>query len=114
MDSSAAGQLRGAWIDIIPLETRDGRILLGQQPLPDCVEYETHFERSRFGLGNSSAVVLSQTQWLWRPEPFPRRLKTSVRFLVPGAGQVSLSWPQSSGAYQPSRDAFFVETLHGH
>lgn len=111
MDSSAAGQLRGAWIDIIPLETRDGRILLGQQPLPDCVEYETHFERSRFGLGNSSAVVLSQTQWLWRPEPFPRRLKTSVRFLVPGAGQVSLSWPQSSGAYQPSRDAFFVETF---
>jgi len=111
MDSSAAGQLRGAWVDRISLETRDGRILLGQQPPLECVEYETRFERSPFGPEDASAVVLSQTQWLWRPEPFPRQLSTSVRFTVPGSGQVSLSWPDSNGAYRPSRDAFFVETF---
>ncbi|MGB3052421.1 MAG: hypothetical protein WBB42_15580 [Polyangiales bacterium] len=111
MDTSAARRLRGAWIDGIPLETRDGRIRLSQQIQPACVEYETRFERSRFRLGDSSAVVLSQTQWLWRPEPFPTEVSTSVRFALPGDGQVSLSWPQSNGAYQPNRNAFFVETF---
>jgi len=76
-----------------------------------CLEYETQFERSRFGLGDSSAVVVSQSQWLWRPEPFPQQVSTSVRFAVPGDGQVSLAWPRSDGAYQPNRNAFFVETF---
>ncbi|MGB5265323.1 MAG: hypothetical protein WBN30_01965 [Polyangiales bacterium] len=111
IDRSAVEQLRGAWVDSIPQQTSDGRILLGQQPPPACVEYETRFERSPFGPEDSSAVVLSQTQWLWRPEPFPGQLSTSVRFTVPSAGQVSLPWPHSSGAYRPSRDAFFVETF---
>ncbi len=111
MDRSAARQLRGAWIDGIPLETRDGRILLSQQSRHMCLEYETQFETSRFGLEDSSAVVLSQSQWLWRPEPFPPQVNTSVRFAVPGDGQVSLAWPRSDGAYQPNRNAFFVETF---
>lgn len=111
MDRSAARQLRGAWIDGIPLETRDGRISLSPQTRHLCLEYETQFERSRFGLGDSSAVVVSQSQWLWRPEPFPQQVSTSVRFTVPGDGEVSLAWPRSDGAYQPNRNAFFVETF---
>lgn len=111
MDKGAARRLRGAWIDGIPVETRDGRILLSQQPPHECVEYETQFERSRFRLGDSSAVVLSQSQWLWRPEPFPAEVRTSVRFAVPGDGRVSLSWPQANGVYQPNRNVFFVETF---
>ena len=111
MDRSAASQLRGAWIDGIPLETRDGRILLSQQTAYECVEYETQFERRRYGLGHSSAVVLSQSQWLWRPEPFPTEVNASVRFAVPGDGRVSLSWPQSKGVYRPNRNAFFLETF---
>ena len=111
MDRSAASQLQGAWIDGIPLETREGRISLSQQLSHECVEYETQFERSRLGLGDASAVVLSQSQWLWRPEPFPTEVRTSVRFAVPGDGRVSLSWPQSNGVYQPNRNVFFVETF---
>lgn len=111
MDKSAARQLQGAWIADIPLETRDGRILLTQQSSHECVEYETQLERSRFESGGFSAVVLSQSQWLWRPEPFPTAVSASVRFSVPGNGQVSLSWPQSNGIYQLSRSAFFVETF---
>lgn len=111
MDNRAAGRLRGAWIDGIPLETREGRILLSQQPPHECVEYETQFERSRFGLWDSSAVVLSQSQWLWRPEPFPNEVSISIRIAVPGDGQVSLSWPQADGVYQPNRNVFFDETF---
>ena len=83
-DRSAARQLRGAWIDGNPLETRDGRISLSQQLGTACVEYETQFERSRFGLEDSSAVVLSQSQWLWRPEPFPAELEHLGSFRGPG------------------------------
>jgi len=111
MDRSAASRLRGAWIDGIPLETRDGRILLSQQRSQECVEYETQFERSRFGLWDSSAVVISQSQWLWRPEPFPNEVSTSVRFVVSGNGRVSLSWPHSNGVYQPNQSVFFDETF---
>ncbi len=111
INASAASRLRGAWIDGLPLEIRDGRILLNEQRPPECVDYETQFERSRFGLGDSSAVVLSQSQWLWRPEPFPNQVSTSVRFAVPDDGRVSLSWPQSNGVYHPNRNVFFDETF---
>lgn len=111
MNASAASRLRGAWIDGIPLEIHDGRIRLNAQRPHACVDYETRFERSRFQLGDSSAVVLSQSQWLWRPEPLPNQVSTSVRFAVPGDGRVSLPWPQFNGAYHPNRNVFFVETF---
>ncbi|MBT8468883.1 MAG: hypothetical protein KJN97_09055 [Deltaproteobacteria bacterium] len=110
MNASASSQLRSASIDGIPLEIHDGRILLDEPSRHECVNYETQFKPSRFRLGDISAV-LSQSQWLWRPEPLPNEVSTSVRFTVPGDGRVSLSWPQSNGVYHPRRDVFFVETF---
>jgi hypothetical protein len=55
-------------------------------------------------------VVLSQTQWLWRPDPFPRELDATVRFILPADGQVSLPWPQSNALYFPNDSAFFTDT----
>ncbi len=111
MDGSAASRLRGAWVDGLPLETKEGRILSSRVSAPACVEYETQFERSPTRLEDSSARIVSQTQWLWRPDPFPRELSASIRFRLPDEGQVSLSWSRSNGAYLPERSAFFVETF---
>lgn len=110
IDDSAAGQLRGAWSDGTALDTTNGRIRLQQASGRPCVDYETRFGRSWFRARGSSAVVLSQTQWLWRPDPFPRELDATVRFILPADGQVSLPWPQSHALYFPDASAFFTDT----
>jgi hypothetical protein len=110
IDDSAAGQLRGAWSDGTALDTTNGRIRLQQALGTPCVDYETRFSRSWSRARGSSAVILSQTQWLWRPDPFPRKLDATVRFILPAGGQVSLPWPQSHALYLPDASAFFTDT----
>jgi len=110
IDDSAAADLRGAWIAGAALETTNGRIPLNQASPDSCVDYETRFRRSWFQLSDSPAQILSQRHWLWRPEPFPRELDTSVRFVLREGGQVSLPWPHSNGTYQPDESVFFTET----
>lgn len=110
MHGSAAAELRGAWLDGAPLETTNGRIPLSRASPESCVDYETRFGRNWFQPSDSPAVILSQKHWLWRPDPFPRELNTSVRLVLPGGGRVSLPWPHSNGTYQPDESAFFTET----
>ncbi len=111
MNSAAARQLRGAWVDGVALETRDGRILLNRVSTSSCIEYETRFEPRWSGLANSSVAVLSQAQWLWRPNPFPSEVNASIRFVLPGGGRASLPWRDSNGVFQPERSALFVESF---
>jgi hypothetical protein len=61
-----------------------------------------------FRASDPAAIIVSQTQWLWRPAPFPRELDASVRFVLPADGQVSLPWPSSDEIYFPDESAFFT------
>jgi hypothetical protein len=61
-----------------------------------------------FRSSEPSAIIVSQTQWLWRPDPFPSELDASVRFVLPSDGQVSLPWPSSDATYLPDESAFFT------
>jgi len=110
IDNSAAHGLSGAWAEGTAVEATNGRIPLRESSHTSCVDYETRFGSSRFRLDDSSAVILSQAQWLWRPDPFPQGLNASVRFAVPLGGQVSLPWPRSDATYFPAKSAFFTET----
>jgi hypothetical protein len=100
--------LRGAWVEGETLDTPRGRILLRQPSRASCVDYETRFGTPTFRASDSSAAIVSQTQWLWRPEPFPHELDASVRFVLPADGQVSLPWPRSDAIYFPEQSAFFT------
>ena len=106
--ASAPGELRGAWIGGEPLDTAQGRIQLLQPARSSCIDYETRFRTPAFRTPNSAGVIVSQTQWLWRPDPFPPELEASVRFVLPADGQVSLPWPRSDDTYFPNESAFFA------
>jgi hypothetical protein len=100
-------ELSGAWLGGRPLETARGRIRLQQGSLPSCVDYTTRFTPPMFRPSDSDAIIVSQAQWLWRPEPFPSGLDASVRFRLPDGGRASLPWPSSDAVYFPDRSAFF-------
>lgn len=97
----------GAWLDGEALGTAQGRIALRSTSSPSCVDYTTRFRPSMFRPSNSDAVIVSQAEWLWRPEPLPAELNTTIRFVVPDGGRASLPWPSSDGVYTPDRSAFF-------
>lgn len=111
MSESAAQALRGAWREGVELPRKGGRVLLGQASLSECVEYETRFGRSPLQLRERGARLLSQSQWLWRPDPFPPRLRASVRFIIPARAEISVPWAQSEGSYVLDESAFFAETF---
>ena len=108
---SAGRELSGAWIEGDMLDTGRGRIRLRQPSRASCVDYETRFGSPMFRASDSAAIIVSQTQWLWRPDPFPPDLDTSVRFVLPADGQVSLPWPSSDAIYFPEQSAFFTSTF---
>jgi hypothetical protein len=100
--------LRGAWIGGDTLETAGGRIRLREPSRASCVDYETRFEPPMLRASDPAAIVVSQTQWLWRPDPFPHDLRASIRFVLPVGAQVSLPWPSSGAIYFPEKSAFFT------
>ena len=108
---SAGRELSGAWIEGDELDTARGRIRLRQPSRASCVDYETRFGAPMFRASGSGAIIVSQTQWLWRPDPFPPELDASVRFVLPAGGQVSLPWPRSDTIYFPEQSAFFTSTF---
>jgi hypothetical protein len=101
-------RLRGARIEGHALDTVGGRIRLGQASQATCVDYETRFGPPMLRTSEPSAIIVSQTQWLWRPDPFPSELDASVRFVLPVDGQVSLPWPSLDATYLPDESAFFT------
>jgi hypothetical protein len=108
IDSAAAGAVRKAWADGRDVYIDAGRIRLSDPLRSSCVTYETRFRGLLFRAPDSSAVVMSQAQWLWRPEPFPRQQIAAVRFILPDGGRVSLPWPKSGDTYYPDESAFFM------
>jgi len=108
---SAGRELSGAWIEGDALATARGRIGLREPSRASCVDYETRFGTPRFRASDSGAILVSQTQWLWRPDPFPPGLEASVRFVLPAGGQVSLPWPRSDATYFPEESAFFTSAF---
>ena len=106
---SAIDGLRGAWLHGDAKDIAEGRIRLRKSMGASCVEYETAFERMWPRRSNSEAIVISQAQWLWRPEPFPSNLEASVHFVLPDGGRVSCPWPSADGVYSLSESAFFTE-----
>ena len=91
----AGRELSGAWIDGDMLDTSRGRIRLRQPSPVSCVDYETRFSSPMFRASDSDAVVVTQAQWLWRPDPFPPDLDASIRFVIPAGGHASFPWPRS-------------------
>ena len=105
--ASGARALRGAWLEGGALDTERGRIRLREPSGPRCLDYETRFQPPMLRSNDRAAIVVSQTQWLWRPDPFPRELDASVRFVLPADAEVSLPWPTSDAVYYPEKSAFF-------
>jgi hypothetical protein len=108
---SAGRELSGAWSQGDALETARGRIRLREPGRASCVDYETRFRDPMFRASDSTAILVSQTQWLWRPEPFPPDLEASVRFVLPADGKVSLPWRHSGATYFPEASAFFASAF---
>ena len=102
-------RLQGAWHEGHPLEARDETIRLPRATGRLCVDYATRFEPTWLPMTASTNVV-SQSQWLWRPQPFPEALTASVRIVLPEGARVSLPWPLEGGIYHPDRSAFFIES----
>ncbi len=111
VDDSRWSELKGAWLDGKSLPTARRRIHVGQTTGSTCVEYETSFANPMFRPSDSNAVVASQTQWLWRPEPFPSQLDASIRFVVPSGGDAWFPWPRSGSLYLPDESVFFVSAF---
>lgn len=108
---SGGRELSGAWSEGDVLSTVRGRIRLREPGRASCVDYETRFGDPMFRANDSTAILVSQTQWLWRPDPFPPNLEASVRFVLPADGQVSLPWPRSEATYFPEQSAFFASAF---
>jgi len=106
--ASSTTRLRGAWRGEHALEIEDQKILLGDSGRPGCVDYATRFASSWLP-PNDSYVVAPQSQWLWRPSPFPENADVTVRFELPPGVGVSLPWPLVEGAYRPDNSAFFAD-----
>ncbi|MDH4282166.1 MAG: hypothetical protein OEV36_05905 [Myxococcales bacterium] len=106
IDGNGSNGLRGAWIESDPLEIQHGRIALPPSGPARCIDYETRFEGPTFR--DSDAVVVSQSKWLWRPDPMPPGLEASVRFVLPAGAKVSLPWPQSESVYFLHESAFLT------
>ena len=107
VDSEAARAMTAARSDRGALEVHAGRIEL---PVPEssvCVSYETRFVNEVFRTRDSRAVIVSQGEWLWRPEPFPSDLDTSVSFSLPSGARASLPWTGHGVSYHPDEDAFY-------
>jgi hypothetical protein len=73
-----------------------------------CAKYEVRFQPTLFTRLTRRYVVVSQTQWMWTPEPVPQGLTTAVRFELPSGARVSVPWPQRGDTYHPDRDAYFL------
>lgn len=106
--ASATTRLHGAWRDDQALEIEDERILLGESGRAGCVDYATRFSSSWIP-SDGSNVIAPQSQWLWRPSPFPDDVDVAVRFVLPPGARVSLPWPHVDGAYRPDDGAFFAD-----
>jgi hypothetical protein len=105
----AAPRIRQASLSGTPLGVERGRIQVEAKG-PACVDYETSFERSWLQPEDSSALVVSQGQWLWRPHPFPAQLTASVEFVLRDGEQVAVPWPREGGRYRLDHSAFFADT----
>jgi hypothetical protein len=100
-------ELSGAWLEGESLDIARGHIRLKEPLRAACIDYATRFEPPMLRPSDSDAVILSQAQWLWRPDPFPADLDASIRFVVPAGSEASFPWPSSEGVYFPAESAFF-------
>jgi hypothetical protein len=107
VDSEAARGMMVARSDRGALEVRAGRIELPAPESSVCVSYETRFVDEVFRTRDTRAVIVSQSEWLWRPEPFPSDLDASVSFSLPSGTRVSLPWTGHGVSYKPDEDAFY-------
>jgi hypothetical protein len=106
IDAGASRSLARAWSDHGAMIERGGRIQLAKALLGDCVLYQTRFSSEVFRAHDSRAVVVSQAQWLWRPEPFPPDLQASISLSLPSGVRASLPFDRDGELYTPSPDAF--------
>ncbi len=107
MDDDAARGLVRAWSERGALRVHESGIDLPASTREMCVSYETRFVNEVFRTRDSSAVVVSQAEWLWRPEPFPSGLDASVSIALPPGALAFLPWDRHGTVYHPRRDAFY-------
>jgi len=107
MDGDAARGMGRAWSEHGALKVRASRIELPAPASPVCISYETHFANEVFRTRDSRAVIVSQAEWLWRPEPFPPDLDASVSIVSPSGARDSLPWVHDGAVYHLDEDAFY-------
>ena len=108
IDESAAHGLLSASLNGRPLRTDGGEITLPKNVAGPCIEYAARFTGVMFVPISARAAVVSQSQWMWRPEPFPDQLDTTVKLELPVDAEASLPFPKRGDLYYPKRDAFFL------
>ncbi len=107
MDADAARGLVRAWSESGTLDLHEGRIELPSIANGVCISYETRFVDEVFRTRDSRAVVVSQAEWLWRPEPFPSELDAFVSIAMPSGARASLPWTYDGTVYHLDRGAFY-------
>jgi len=112
MDADAARSPTRAWSEHGVLHVHEMRIDLPTSTKGVCVSYETRFVDEVFRTRDSRAVVVSQAQWLWRPEPFPSDLDASVSIALSSGARASLPWAHDGTVYYLGRGAFYRDAYN--
>ncbi|MEM8609973.1 MAG: hypothetical protein AAGF92_22975 [Myxococcota bacterium] len=105
MYGSAARSLVRAWSDSGDLEVRSGRIVV--PPNEPCVHYQTRFYGEVFRTREEEGVIVSQSQWLWRPRPFPNDTEVRLALTLPPGTRASFPFEHGDGSSTIPRDAFY-------
>ena len=109
MYRSAARGLTRAWTRSGDLEVRAGRIDIPPERSGECSFYETRFSAEMFGEHDGSTVVVSQSQWLWRPRPLPPNAAVRASITLPAGARASTPFERDGSDLVIQRDAFYID-----
>ncbi|MEM7138546.1 MAG: hypothetical protein AAF500_18340 [Myxococcota bacterium] len=107
MYGSASRGLLRAWTDAGELNVSGGRIAVPADSDAECLSYRTRFAGEMFQSTDESAIIVSQSQWLWRPLPFPEDAKAQLVLRLPDGARASVPFEPGGEGHQLERDAFF-------
>ncbi|MGB5809780.1 MAG: hypothetical protein WBG86_04565 [Polyangiales bacterium] len=107
MYRSAARNLTSASSETGVMRVEDGRFAFPTDSGDGCVSYRTRFSGHTFRNDEPPVVIVSQSQWLWRPHPFPTGLRTVLAFVLPKGARASVPFAGGPDAFVLGRDAFY-------
>ena len=107
INDSGESSLSRALTEQGELRVRGGVIDIPSAPNRLCVDYETRFSDEVYRTRDGRAVVVSQSQWLWRPGPFPDALEASAVLSLNDGARAAVPFAREGSGYALDRDTFF-------